>query len=470
MTVELGADFQTLFRQPPEKAVKAWEARQRLLLPSTASRKGRKIDPEAPWRAADVLHHAHSRAFFVARMTRADVLHDIHQSLDRALKEGKSFESWRKELEPTLRAKGWWSGTEEDPEAKSLVRNPRTGQEEWTRLGTPRRLRTIYETNQRVSFASGHHAAMKRTARLQPWWVYRAVMDEHTRQPHAALNNLCLRHDDPAWSTIYPPNGWGCRCGVFSMSERQVRARTDLNVQERSVLETKTVRLGDRDVEIQGVRTAHGTIFPEPEWAYNVAEYGHATETLAWSRIETLPAPERDAILSGIASDKALQDSTRRGWESFVRGTLGTMQRDDRPTSLAVGWLSPARRKALQEPLKKAFQTLSKPAPEFSPFLVVDGDALVHAQRTTKKSDGRALSIDELLDLPAWIQSPYRVVVDGKDGHILVFSKPFREGKKEMVRKAVFQAVDGGPLRLVTAGREEAANLLWGKRQEIAWP
>jgi SPP1 gp7 family putative phage head morphogenesis protein len=47
---------------------------------------------------------------------------------------------------------------------------------------------------------------------------YRAVLDDRTRSEHAALNGLTARADDPVWSTIYPPNGWNCRCEVIQVA------------------------------------------------------------------------------------------------------------------------------------------------------------------------------------------------------------------------------------------------------------
>jgi len=43
------------------------------------------------------------------------------------------------------------------------------------------------------------------------------------RPEHIAWHNTVLPADDPWWDTHYPPNGWGCKCGVVSLSERQAR-------------------------------------------------------------------------------------------------------------------------------------------------------------------------------------------------------------------------------------------------------
>lgn len=44
---------------------------------------------------------------------------------------------------------------------------------------------------------------------------YRTVGDSRVRSEHAALHGVVLRTDDRLWQTIFPPNGWGCRCTVI---------------------------------------------------------------------------------------------------------------------------------------------------------------------------------------------------------------------------------------------------------------
>lgn len=75
--------------------------------------------------------------------------------------------------------------------------------------------------------ASAYHR-LKSQARIFPYWGYRTAGDDRVREEHAALDGLTLRHDDPLWDKIYPPNGWKCRCYVVprmaeevSVSERE---------------------------------------------------------------------------------------------------------------------------------------------------------------------------------------------------------------------------------------------------------
>jgi SPP1 gp7 family putative phage head morphogenesis protein len=43
---------------------------------------------------------------------------------------------------------------------------------------------------------------------------YRTVKDNRVRESHAKLDGLVLDTNDKLWSTLWPPNDWGCRCNV----------------------------------------------------------------------------------------------------------------------------------------------------------------------------------------------------------------------------------------------------------------
>ena len=51
------------------------------------------------------------------------------------------------------------------------------------------------------------------------------------RPEHEMMNGKVFRADDPVWDEWFPPNGYGCRCTVKSLSERQIQER-GLKVEE----------------------------------------------------------------------------------------------------------------------------------------------------------------------------------------------------------------------------------------------
>lgn len=163
----------------------------------------------------DVWHEEHAYAFTVAKAMRNDILQDIRAAIDDAITEGVPFKEFAKRLEPTLADKGWWGQKE--------MTDPLTGEHKLVQLGSPRRLHTIYHTNMRSAYAAGHWQRIQRTKKTRPYLRYVAVLDNNTRDQHREWHGIVLPVDHPFWAQFYPPNGWGCRCTVQQLSERDLK-------------------------------------------------------------------------------------------------------------------------------------------------------------------------------------------------------------------------------------------------------
>ncbi|MCF8483307.1 MAG: minor capsid protein, partial [Rhodospirillum sp.] len=186
---------------PPKEAIQALEAR------------GRRLHETFSYK--DAWGDEHGGIFTVAKSTGFDILGDVHSSLRDALAEGGTFDQWKKDITPVLQEKGWWG--------KQEILDPVTGQLVEAQLGSPRRLRTIYDTNMRVSRAAGHWAVIDRTKARRPWLRYVAVQDDRTRADHKHWHGTVLSVDDPWWDSHAPPNGWHCRCTVQQLNDRDLK-------------------------------------------------------------------------------------------------------------------------------------------------------------------------------------------------------------------------------------------------------
>ncbi len=177
--------------------------------------KGYALSPDS-WR--DVWQKAHARAFTVARVSAMDVLMDIRKALDEAMEKGLSLKSFQSELPEILERKGWFAPKGEPAVAvqpDGTVRKRLTG---W-------RLENIYRTNLQAAYQVGRYEQAQEVKSTRPYWQYKAVMDASTRPEHAAMHNKVWHAEHPVWNQWYPPNGFGCRCYVKTLSERQLRAR-----------------------------------------------------------------------------------------------------------------------------------------------------------------------------------------------------------------------------------------------------
>lgn len=191
-------DIRALIGLPPEETARAFEARD-------------ELRPTVRW--SEMFHDDHARAFTVAKVAKLDLLETIRVSLERVLKEGGTFEQWQAQIRPELERAGWWGRVQD----KSL-----TGTSRPVLVG-PRRLRTIYSTNLRVSRAAGQWARIQELKDVAPYLRYSAVMDGRTRPLHRAWHGTILAVDHPWWETHFPPCGWNCRCTVIQLSDRDLR-------------------------------------------------------------------------------------------------------------------------------------------------------------------------------------------------------------------------------------------------------
>ena len=150
------------------------------------------------WNWWEMWQADHHKAFTVAKVMRADILADIREAVDKAIAEGMPFSEFQKQLEPTLKTKGWWG---------QLV-DPKTGKPYWA--GTPWRLKTIFHVNTQVSYNVGRWRQMTDpdVLRHRPFWQYLHRPCRHPRPAHLALDGKVFPADDPFWNEHYPPNGW----------------------------------------------------------------------------------------------------------------------------------------------------------------------------------------------------------------------------------------------------------------------
>jgi SPP1 gp7 family putative phage head morphogenesis protein len=215
--------------------------------------------PTETWRS--IAAEANARAFVVAGVRDMAALAEIRTAIDRALAEGRTLAEFRTALTDIIGRTG-------------LTLRGEFG---W-------RSRTIFETNLRTAAAAGRWAQIQRLKQARPYLRYVSVLDNRTRPQHRAWHGTVLPVDHPFWATHYPPNGWGCRCTVQSLSERDLRrygyAVTDPPPPSGRAPRSIRAREGNRIVELPpGI---------DEGWDYNVGQAAAdvpAADALAtWSR------------------------------------------------------------------------------------------------------------------------------------------------------------------------------------------
>lgn len=163
----------------------------------------------------DVWQSEHQNAFTVAKAMELDLLADIRAAVDAALAEGTTLKTFVDGLRPLLMKRGWW-GTQE-------VTDPKTGEQVLARLGSPRRLKVIFDTNLRTAHAEGQWQRIQTAKQALPYLLYDHTPSPFERPEHAAWDGLVLPVDDPWWQRHMPVKAWGCKCRVIQLGDRQLK-------------------------------------------------------------------------------------------------------------------------------------------------------------------------------------------------------------------------------------------------------
>lgn len=411
--------LRALFDKPPEEAV------------AFLRDKGLRITFN--WR--EMADEAHARAFTVAKAMRLDVLRDIRTGLLGALRQGKTLRQFQQELEPLLRAKGWWG--------KQVVVDG-AGNAEMVELGSLRRLRTIYQTNLQSAYMAGR-AQAQAAASAFPYLMYVAVMDSRTRPSHAALHGRVWRKDDPVWQVLTPPNGFNCRCRTRALTEGQMRREGRTLSPPPELLERELAPASDNPDEPPlrqaGVRVRTGTDANDQSNEKTMwVDVGFGAGPLAGHPMDELLMRKAAETLGEKASYELVQaavtsETRLRAWTTFVDNTVnpGFSGRDGRVPvqgqTMTVATL----------PYEVAQAATSAELPRVAPVLHVSDRLLVGKKATRHAVAGNDLTLQEWQDLPHSLEQA-TWYLDIQNGGKLV---AIMDGGSSGVIKAVFDPLTG---------------------------
>ena len=244
----------------------------------------------------DLWRDEHDKAFVVAGATKADLLADLRAVVDDAITNGQSLGAFRQQFREIVAKRGWtgWTG-------------------EGTKAGTAWRTRVIYKTNMDTSYMAGRWQQMTDpdVVRARPYWRYVHNTVENPRIQHQRWDGLMLPAGDPWFHTHWPPNGWGCNCGVETMSRRQL---------ERSGRTGPDTAPSDGTAEHVNDRTGDLTEVPkgvQPGWDY--APGKSAAETAIAARLNRLDTLEANVARLNV-KDLVDSDLFTRFFAGEVKG------------------------------------------------------------------------------------------------------------------------------------------------------
>lgn len=339
----------------------------------------------------DIWQEQHDHAFVVAGANRDDLVADFRAAVDKAISEGGTLDSFRKDFDAIVAKHGW----------------SYNGGRNW-------RSRVIYETNLRTSYAAGRYEQLQAVKALRPFWRYRhsdSVL--HPRPMHLAWNGLVLHADDPWWRTHYPPNGWGCQCTVEALSHRDL-VRLGKDAPDKAPAEDpQEVTVGSKGPSPRVVETPAG-VDPGFGYAPGASAFGDQVAE-ALTKTAQLPATwAAESAAQTLARGTATDALDARFGEWFDQVMADPLPRG---RVMTVGAISPA---AVDGLVNAGIE------PATAAIVVRDVD-LLHAQRAAKVAP--VLS-SVLRELPKLLRDPQAVMVDPRNQSLLyVFDAADGTGK-----------------------------------------
>lgn len=382
----------------------------------------------------DLWQEEHDHAFMVAGANRIDLLVDLRAAVDQAINQGGGIAQFRRDFDQIVAKHGW----------------AYNGGRDW-------RTRVIYETNLRTSYAAGRYAQLQAVKADRPYWRYRhSDSVQHPRPMHLAWNGLVLGADDPWWTTHYPPNGWGCKCTVEALNQRDIERlgkrgpdrAPDENPQESTV--------GARGPAPRTVTTPAG-VDPGFGYAPGASAY-QALIDQTLSRAAALPAPAAAAALSPILQLGAATDGLDAGFAQWADAIAADPV--VRARAVAVGALTPET---------VAWLGSNQQIEPATATIVMRDEDYLHMIRAAKRAP---LAADVLRRIPALLRERQAVLYDvANDTLLYVFDAGSSAGKlvirvnyrlkgaddpvnlvrtgAYIDRKALLGGLKGGKLRLI---------------------
>ncbi len=237
--------------------------------------------PTHSW--TDILNEAHDHAFVVAGANRADLVADFRAAVDKAISQGTSLATFRKDFDAIVARYGW----------------DYNGGRNW-------RSRVIYETNLRTSYAAGRYAQLQRVKTVRPYWRYRhADGEKHPRPLHESWDGLVLHADDPWWQAHFPPGGWGCQCTVDALNARDLARMGKSGPDTAPDDGTETHTVGVRGPSPRTVETPAGI---DPGFGYTPGRDAWLREHVA-----------RDVATAGAQATASWDDVLGTTWRDLGR-------------------------------------------------------------------------------------------------------------------------------------------------------
>lgn len=335
----------------------------------------------------DVWQQEHQAGFTVAKAMQLDLLQDIRAQVDAALVNGTTLDAFIATLKPNLIKQGWW-GTRRMYDTLSQEFKE-------VQLGSPFRLKVIYDINLRMAHSEGQWARTQHVKAALPFVMYDHTPSEHERKEHAAWDGIVLLVDDPWVLAHWPVKAWGCKCRMIQLGQRQLD-RMGLKVGQAPT-EQYVSYTNRRTGEVQQIPVGVDPAFNYPPGG----RLSNLGKFLA-DKVEQAPAPIGAAVFKQVAPVSMPQ--LMQGYTAWVNAIEGGGAKGLGGRRV-IGAVSPVTLSSLEE-LGVSLDSAG---------LSVEQREITHLFAEERKAH-KAMSRKWVYALPEKLSKPDAVVYDNRAG------------------------------------------------------
>lgn len=371
----------------------------------------RKLNvPTNAW--TDLWQEQHDHAFVIAGANRDDLLADFRAAVDKAINQGGTLESFRKDFDAIVAKHGW----------------SYNGGRNW-------RSRVIYETNLRSSYAAGRYTQLQAVKATRPFWQYlHSDSVLHPRPMHQAWNGIVLHADDPWWRYHFCPNGWGCQCKVVSLSLRDLQRMGKSGPDKAPPIDMQTVTVGANGPSPRVVETPAGV---DPGFGYTpgASAFGAQVED-ALVKTARFPAKYAADSAAEILSNQTASSALDAQYTRWVGQAVASA--DAGELSSTLGALSPASITAMTA-------AGAEPA---TAAIVVDSPLVVSALSPANNTPLQGVVAKAL---PQVLRQPLAVLLDTRRQTLVYVTDV--AGTQRMTVQVGYQSQEAQPVNVVNTVR-----------------
>lgn len=154
------------------------------------------LKQKTPINLKTIAERFQTRAFEIVRKASKQIKTRLQSTVDTLIKEGTNRSQAIKVIRATFDSLGLTPAKNHQIEA-------------------------IFRTQAQSAFSAGRWIANEEVKDILWGYRYSTVGDDRVRPAHEILEGVTLPADDEFWETMFPPNGWNCRCQAIELFEER---------------------------------------------------------------------------------------------------------------------------------------------------------------------------------------------------------------------------------------------------------